>query len=240
MGAMFRLRGLEGSRTILLIDPDDMLHAGLEEDDIVSLVSDADDDVHREVAGLKITPFNLPNGSVGGYYPEMNVLIPLWYQDQASKTPASKGVPVRIRLCVFRQRLRYSGSRLGLLCGLKSAVRHLLSCKARRCTSPRRTYARTVLKEVVEMPDQQADRLLRSLQQSHSELSNVLVKEMPVLRQPEVRADVVEAVVRAFQEEKGRTVLITSTMVRKSLLDSKKIPRHKHVVRGSHRYSSPP
>ena len=95
-----RLRGLEGSRDILLINPKDMSKAGLKEGDIVSLVSDAGDEVHREVPGLMVTSFNLPNGCVGGYYPEMNALIPLWYHDQASKTPASKGVPVRIQAAV--------------------------------------------------------------------------------------------------------------------------------------------
>ena len=91
-----RLRGLEGSRTILLINPADMQKECLKEGDLVSLVGDAEDGVHREVTGLTVTPFNLPDGCLGGYYPEMNPLIPLWYHDEASKTPASKGVPVRI------------------------------------------------------------------------------------------------------------------------------------------------
>jgi molybdopterin-dependent oxidoreductase alpha subunit len=91
-----RLRGLEGSRTILLINPDDMAKLELHEGDIVNLVGDAGDDTCRQVSGLTVTPFNLPNGCIGGYYPEMNPLIPLWYHDVASKTPASKGVPVRI------------------------------------------------------------------------------------------------------------------------------------------------
>ena len=91
-----RLRGLEGSRMILLINPSDMLREGLTEGMEVTLVCDAGDDVHREVRGLTVTPFDLPDGCVGGYYPEMNVLVPLWYHDKESKTPASKGVPVRI------------------------------------------------------------------------------------------------------------------------------------------------
>jgi molybdopterin-dependent oxidoreductase alpha subunit len=91
-----RLRGLEGSREILLINPDEMARAGLQEGDVVSLVGDAGDGVKREVHDLTVTPFNLPDGCLGGYYPEMNPLIPLWYHDEASKTPASKGVPVRI------------------------------------------------------------------------------------------------------------------------------------------------
>jgi molybdopterin-dependent oxidoreductase alpha subunit len=92
-----RLRGLEGSRMILLINPADMARENLREGDAVSLVADAGDGVAREVAGLTVTPFDLPDGCIGGYYPEMNPLVPLWYHDQASKTPAAKGVPVRIR-----------------------------------------------------------------------------------------------------------------------------------------------
>ena len=92
-----RLRGLEGSRMILLINPSDMAREGLVEGALIDLLCDAGDDVHREVRGLAVTPFDLPDGCVGGYYPEMNVLVPLWYHDKASKTPASKGVPVRIR-----------------------------------------------------------------------------------------------------------------------------------------------
>ena len=92
-----RLRGLEGSRAIVLMNPSQMESAGLRAGDVVSLVGDAEDGTHREVAGLKVTPFALPDGCVGGYYPEMNALVPLWYHDEASKTPASKGVPVRIR-----------------------------------------------------------------------------------------------------------------------------------------------
>jgi len=95
-----RLRGLAGSRMILLINPADMARAGLREGDRVDLVSDAGDGVHREVRGLTVTPFDLPDGCVGGYYPEMNVLVPLWYHDKASKTPASKGVPVIIKKAV--------------------------------------------------------------------------------------------------------------------------------------------
>ncbi len=92
-----RLRGLEGSRAILLISPKEMQRAGVQEGEVVTLVSDAGDAVERRVDGLTITPFDLPDGCLGGYYPEMNPLIPLWYHDKASKTPASKGVPVRIQ-----------------------------------------------------------------------------------------------------------------------------------------------
>ncbi|HYQ25281.1 Fic family protein [Stenotrophomonas sp.] len=58
--------------------------------------------------------------------------------------------------------------------------------------------ARAVLKDVVEMPDPQADRVLRSIEQNHGELSNVLAKEMPVLTQPGVWAAIVDAVSQVY------------------------------------------
>ncbi len=82
---------------MLLINPEEMRRAGLNEGQIVSLVSDAEDGVERQVDGLRVTPFSLPDGCLGAYYPEMNPLVPLWSHDEQSKTPAAKSVPVRIR-----------------------------------------------------------------------------------------------------------------------------------------------
>lgn len=91
-----RLRGIEGSRDVLLMNPEDIAAAGLKEGQIVGLASDADDGVDRQVGGLTVTPFLLPRGCIGGYYPELNPLMPLSWHDEESKTPAAKSVPVRI------------------------------------------------------------------------------------------------------------------------------------------------
>jgi len=96
-GLSDRLRGIEGTRDVLLINPRDIARAGLADGQMVTLVSDADDGVHRQVGPLKIVPFNLPDGCVGSYYPEMNPLIALSHHDERSKTPANKSVPVRIQ-----------------------------------------------------------------------------------------------------------------------------------------------
>ncbi|TCU51760.1 molybdopterin-dependent oxidoreductase alpha subunit [Novosphingobium sp. PhB57] len=93
-----RLRGIEGTRDVVLMNPEDIAASGLTNGQVVSLASDAGDGVHRQVDGLTITPFLLPRGCIAAYYPEMNPLIPLWYHDEHSKTPAAKGVPVRIVL----------------------------------------------------------------------------------------------------------------------------------------------
>ena len=92
-----RLRGIEGTRTVVLINPQDMERAGLVPGQSVSLASDAEDGVERLVSGLTVMPFDLPDGCIGGYYPELNPLMPLSRHDVHSKTPAAKAVPVRIR-----------------------------------------------------------------------------------------------------------------------------------------------
>jgi molybdopterin-dependent oxidoreductase alpha subunit len=93
-----RLRGIEGTRDVLLINPDEMARAGLTEGQKVSLVGDAEDGIDRQVDGLVVTPFNLPDGCIGAYYPEANPLIAVSHHDCESKTPAAKSVPVRIRI----------------------------------------------------------------------------------------------------------------------------------------------
>lgn len=92
-----RLRGIEGTRDVLLINPADIARAGLQEGQIVTLVSDAEDGKERVRPGVKVTPFDLPDGCIATYYPEANPLMPVTHHDGPSKTPAAKAIPVRIR-----------------------------------------------------------------------------------------------------------------------------------------------
>ncbi|HET7930809.1 MAG TPA: FdhF/YdeP family oxidoreductase [Rhodanobacteraceae bacterium] len=91
-----RFRGIHGTREVVLMNKDDIARLNLRDGQIVKLVSDAGDGVAREVAGLRVTAFDIPCGCVGGYYPECNPLIPLSHHAIFSKTPAAKSVPVRI------------------------------------------------------------------------------------------------------------------------------------------------
>ena len=91
-----RFRGIEGTRDVLLMNKIDMADLGLEHSDPVVVRGDIGDGVERRLEGLKVVTFDLPRGTVGGYYPECNVLVPVGLHDQLSKTPGSKGVPVRI------------------------------------------------------------------------------------------------------------------------------------------------
>lgn len=60
--------------------------------------------------------------------------------------------------------------------------------------------ARAAIKEIVEVPDAQIDRIIRSVQANQGKLTNVLAKEMPVLAEPGIWSAIVEAVERAFTE----------------------------------------
>src|SRR6202012_3955879 len=62
------------------------------------LVTDAGDDKYRAVSGFRATPYDIPEGCCGAYYPECNPLIPLWHHAERSKVPAAKSIPVRIEL----------------------------------------------------------------------------------------------------------------------------------------------
>ena len=91
-----RLRGLEGSRDILLMSPEDIDDAGLVNGQTVTLLTDVDDGHDRRLGGLTLTAYKLPRGTIASYYPECNVLMPIGHHDELSKTPATKSIPVRI------------------------------------------------------------------------------------------------------------------------------------------------
>ena len=91
-----RFRGIEGTRDIVLMNPEDIAAAGLRAGEAARLTTDVDDGHLRTLGGLTVTPFDIPRGTIAAYYPECNVLVPVAHHDQLSKTPASKSVPVKI------------------------------------------------------------------------------------------------------------------------------------------------
>jgi len=58
--------------------------------------------------------------------------------------------------------------------------------------------ARAAIKDIVEMPDAQIDRVLRSVEANQGRLSSTLAKEMPILDDPEIWQAIVDAVGHAF------------------------------------------
>lgn len=57
-----RMRGIEGTHYVRLINPDETRRANLQVGQAISLVGDAQDGVERSVFGLKVVPFPLPDG----------------------------------------------------------------------------------------------------------------------------------------------------------------------------------
>jgi molybdopterin-dependent oxidoreductase alpha subunit len=93
-----RFRGVEGGRNVVLMNEADMARLKLKQGDLVILSTAADDGVIRQLGGLKVLPYGVPEQCVVGYYPECNGLIPLGHYAKESKVPAAKSVPVRITL----------------------------------------------------------------------------------------------------------------------------------------------
>lgn len=93
-----RLRGIHGSREIVMIRASDRARLGFSEGARVTLRTAHDDGTLREVPGLQLIDYDLPEGTLAAYYPECNPLIPLSHYARESKTPAAKSVPVRIFL----------------------------------------------------------------------------------------------------------------------------------------------
>ncbi|MFD2236479.1 FdhF/YdeP family oxidoreductase [Aureimonas populi] len=91
-----RLRGISGSRMILLMNEEDMARLGFKDQDLVDVETNAEDGVERRVEGLRIHSYKLPRGNVGGYYPELNKLVPLWHHAIGSHCPAAKCVPIKV------------------------------------------------------------------------------------------------------------------------------------------------
>lgn len=85
---------------------------------------------------------------------------------------------------------------------LSGIIHHTMTVLMREESRYLRSHgrARQAIKEIVEMPDQQADRVLRAIEQNQGRLSNVLAKEMPVLHQAGIWEALVEAVRDAFAD----------------------------------------
>ncbi|WP_110158642.1 FdhF/YdeP family oxidoreductase [Serratia marcescens] len=92
-----RYRGVFGRRDVLFMNDSDLQRLGLEHGDVVDLETALPGCTQRLV-GITVIAYNISAGSVGAYYPEANVLVPLHYIDEESGTPSYKSVPIRVTL----------------------------------------------------------------------------------------------------------------------------------------------
>ncbi|GJD36304.1 FdhF/YdeP family oxidoreductase [Methylobacterium aerolatum] len=92
-----RFRGVSGTRDIVFMNVADIARLGLTDGGQARIETVSDDGIARGLGGLRVVAYDIPPGNCAGYYPEMNVLLPLWHHDAQSKTPAAKSIAVRVR-----------------------------------------------------------------------------------------------------------------------------------------------
>lgn len=92
-----RYRGVFGRRDILFMNEGDMAQLGLEHGDRVDITTALPGSMLR-LDDITVVAYSIASGTVGAYYPEANVLVPLDYLDKESGTPSYKSVPINITL----------------------------------------------------------------------------------------------------------------------------------------------
>jgi formate dehydrogenase major subunit len=92
-----RYRGVFNGRMVAFMNEADMRRLRIAPGTLVEIESLAEDGRKRVVRGFSAKPHDIPEGSVGAYYPETNPLLPLAWHDIKSGTPAAKSIPVLVR-----------------------------------------------------------------------------------------------------------------------------------------------
>jgi len=85
------------TRSLLFMHPHDMVARGLAEGDLARVTTVSGSEHVRELACMRVVPYDLPRGSVGGYFPECHALLAGHRHAHASQLPANEGIGVRVR-----------------------------------------------------------------------------------------------------------------------------------------------
>lgn len=97
-----RYRGVKNLRTLLLMNAADMAARGLQAFDRIDITSVASDGTRRSVYGYRAVAYDIPAGSVMGYMPELNVLLPVAEFSPKSRQPVMKHIAVEVTPSVAR------------------------------------------------------------------------------------------------------------------------------------------
>jgi anaerobic selenocysteine-containing dehydrogenase len=95
-----RYRGIKGQRDVVFMNPADISRLSLAPNMRVDLIS-ACDDKERILKNLAVKSYEIKAGCAACYFPEANVLIPLYSVAHESNTPSSKQIPIRIRKAIL-------------------------------------------------------------------------------------------------------------------------------------------
>ncbi len=92
-----RYRGVQGLRRVCFISRADLDAHGFADGTHVDLVS-VWHDGERVAPDFRLVEYDIPAGCLAAYFPETNALVPLDHHAERARTPASKSIPVRLRL----------------------------------------------------------------------------------------------------------------------------------------------
>ena len=90
-----RYRGVSGLRNVCFMHPEDIRDMGFQADDRVDITSHWTDG-ERVARDFLLVAFDIPKGMLAGYYPELNILVPLSSYADRARTPTSKSIPVTL------------------------------------------------------------------------------------------------------------------------------------------------
>ena len=90
-----RYRGVKGGRRVVFVNPDDLRERGLQDGDLVDLIS-VWADGERRASRFRAVQYPTARGCAAAYFPEANVLVPLDSTAVGSNTPTSKSIVIRV------------------------------------------------------------------------------------------------------------------------------------------------
>lgn len=91
-----RYRGIKAGRRVVMLNRADIDALGLAAGDVVDLVSEDEHGGERRSARYRVVEYDTPRGCAAAYYPETNELVPLASVAEASGTPTSKSIVIRL------------------------------------------------------------------------------------------------------------------------------------------------
>ena len=86
-----RYRGIKGNRRVVLMNPTDMLEAGLKTRDVIDVESHFKNTILTS-SKWQVVPYDIPKRNIAAYFPEANELVHLESTAELSNTPTSKWI----------------------------------------------------------------------------------------------------------------------------------------------------
>lgn len=90
-----RYRGIKNERRVVFINPVDMKKRGWQARQQVNIINEHGGK-KRVAEAFLLVPYDIPEGCLGAYFPEANVLVPIDSYAEHSLTPASKRIVVKL------------------------------------------------------------------------------------------------------------------------------------------------